>query len=589
MKEIGVLLYLLCQMTLSWAQPSYVTQIKKADSLYKAKDYTNAALTYSAAFNTNKEEINPIYRYNAACAWTLANYPDSAFRNLYMIVGKSYFDFDQLNTDADLNAIHTDKRWLPLLTRIKMAKPSVIAADKLQKDFDLLVSALKEAHTGLYWYNTYQQFDSICVAQRAKIKSSMTDLDFYYIIAPLDAFIKEGHTFLHLGAQTKAYLRFSGKYFPICLKFLSKKAYIINDAGGFNTHGLILTKVNGHSIDELMQRFMSYEPADGYNTTSKYRWIEQNGKFSIYYARCYPSTALFDIEAIDPVTGEKKLFNHIPSLSYDDFLKSYKIAAGKVSGITYTLPAELKIDTLSKTAILTINSFANSRYKATGLKFHTFIDSAFTQIKEQNVKHLVIDVRKNGGGSEGYEDYLLAYMIDRDYLKYKYVQASAFTWSFYQYTDYKDDYKDLENDLKEEHYLEKDGRVLRKPGIEEHEKPKADPFKGDIYILVSGLTYSGGSEFASLARNHTNAIFIGEETGGGYYGNTSGFRITLKLPNSKLEIGIPILKFVVDTPKGNVPFGHGTLPDYEIEPTINQFLTGYDAEMEMAKRLILKQ
>jgi hypothetical protein len=417
----------------------------------------------------------------------------------------------------------------------------------------------------------------------------MTDLGFYNIIAPLDAFIKEGHTFLRLGAQTQAYLRFSGQYFPIYLKFLNKKAYIINDAGGFKTHGLILTKVNGHSIDELMERFMSYEPADGYNMTSKYRWMEQNGKFSIYYARCYPPSAFFDIEVIDPVTGEKKSFNHIAALSYDNFTKSYKTVASNISGIVYTLPAELKMDTLSKTAILTINSFSSSKYKAAGLKFHTFIDSAFSKIKEQHVKHLVIDIRKNGGGSEGYEDYLLAYMIDKDYLKYKYVQASAFTYSFYQYTDYKDDYKDLDKELKDEHYQEKDGRVLRKPGVEEHEKPKPNPFKGDIYILISGLTYSGGSEFASLARNHTNAIFIGEETGGGYYGNTSGIRITLQLPNSTLEIGIPILKFVVDTPKGNVPFGHGTLPDYEIEPTINQFLTGYDVEMEMAKQLILQQ
>jgi C-terminal processing protease CtpA/Prc len=338
-----------------------------------------------------------------------------------------------------------------------------------------------------------------------------------------------------------------------------------------------------------MQKFMSYEPADGYNITSKYRWVEQNGKFSVYYARCYPPAEFFDIEVLDPASGEKKLFNHIASLNYDNFVKSYKTVAGKIPGMAYTLPAQLKIDTLSKTAVLTINSFSNSRYKATGMKFHKFIDSAFTKISAQGVKHLVIDVRKNGGGSEGYEDYLLAYMIDKDYLKYKYVQASAFTYSFYRYTDYKDDYKDLDKELKEEHYLEKDGRVLRKAGVEEHEKPKPNPFEGDIYILINGLTYSGGSEFTSLARNHTNAVFIGEETGGGYYGNTSGIRITLKLPNSKLEIGIPILKFVVDTPKDNVPFGHGTLPDYEIEPTISQFLTGYDAEMEMAKQLIVKK
>lgn len=588
MKKTGILLYLIMQVTLSWAQTHYEKQIKIADSLYKEKNYLNAGLTYSKAFSLNKKTISPATRYSAAGAWAMANRPDSAFHNLDLIVGITYFGYDQLINNKDFALIHEDRRWLPLLDKIKNTKLRAIPADSLKHDFDLLVSALKEAHTGLYWYNSYAQFDSICTSQRAQIKPGMTDLDFYNIIAPLNAFIKEGHNSLQLGAQTQTYLRFSGKYFPVYLKFLDTKAYIINDVGGFKTRGLILTKVNGHTIDDLRKKFMSYEPDDGYITTGKNRWIELNGKFSIYYARCYPPVQFFDIETIDTATGEKKKFNHIPSTDYDNFIKSYRTVVSNIPGMNYTLPAELKIDTVSAIATLTINSFSSNRYKAAGLKFHEFIDSAFTRIRNQHIKHLIIDVRKNGGGREGYEDYLLAYMIDKDYVKYKYVQASAFTYSFYQNTDYKDDYKKLDSELKDEHYLETDGRILRKSGIEAHEKPKSTPFKGDIYVLINGLTYSGGSEFASLARNHTNAIFIGEETGGGYYGNTSGIRITLKLPHSKMEISIPILKFVVDTPKDNVPFGRGTLPDYEIQPTISQFLVGYDAEMETAKQLILK-
>ena len=49
-------------------------------------------------------------------------------------------------------------------------------------------------------------------------------------------------------------------------------------------------------MGEIMQKFLSYEPSDGFNITSKYRWIEENAKFSIYYARCYPQTSFFNIE-----------------------------------------------------------------------------------------------------------------------------------------------------------------------------------------------------------------------------------------------------------------------------------------------------
>jgi hypothetical protein len=474
----------------------------------------------------------------------------------------------------------------PLPDSIKKTTLTVIPPGKLLQDFDLLISALQEAHTGLYWYNTHPQFDSICNAQRVKIKQGMNELEFYNIIAPIVAFTREGHTFLNLGTGLQTYMKFSAKYFPVYLKFLQGKAYIINDIGQAKLKGLILTSINGRSIGELMEKFMSYEPADGYNTTSKYRWIEQNGRFSTYYTRCYPPVDFFNIEVVDPSTGQEKAFNHIASITHEQFIETYKAVVTKIPGATYTLPGKLNIDTLSGIATLTINSFKSSRYKNAGMIFHSFIDSAFTKIREQKAKHLIIDIRKNGGGSEGYEDYLLAYLIEKDYLKYKYVQASAFSYSFYQYTDYKDDFKVLEEELKSEHYLEKDGRILRKAGVLEHEKPKPAPFKGGIYILTSGLTYSGGSEFAALAKNHTNATFIGEETGGGYYGNTSGIVITLMLPNSQLQIGIPLLKFVVNTPRDNVPFGHGVLPDYAIQPTIHQFLHGFDAEMELAIKLI---
>lgn len=72
-------------------------------------------------------------------------------------------------------------------------------------------------------------------------------------------------------------------------------------------------------------------------------------------------------------------------------------------------------------------------------------------------------------------------------------------------------------------------------------------YSGNVYILISGLTFSGGSEFAALAKNHTNAFFIGEETGGGYYGNTSGRFLNFTLPETKTTGRLPLIKYVVET------------------------------------------
>lgn len=568
---------------------SYQNDIRKADSILKRKDFKTAALTFSAAFKANKWKAETDDRYDAACAWALANYPDSAFANLNAIVGKEYFDYAHLMSDKDLIPLHKDQRWKPLLEKTKTARLKRLMAAQMYNDFDLLISSLIEAHAGLFWYSSRVQFDSICRIQRARIKEGLNTLDFYNIIAPIIAFTKEGHTNLRLGTEAQAYLRFNGRYFPCYLKFINQKGYIINDLAGFKTKGFILSKVNGRSMDEIMQKFLSYEPSDGFNTTSKYRWIEENAKFSTYYLRCYPQTSVFAIEIIDPVTSQKTALTHIPAVNYDTFQKEYTAAIKNTLNSPYALPAELKIDSSKQTAILTFNSFDSGEYEEANMDFHNCVKESFDRVKRQKVQRLILDIRKNGGGDEGFEDYLLSFMIDKDYVKYKYVQASAFGYSFYQYTNYSNKWPRLEKMLNKQHYLENDGRILRKPAVMPHTKPQPDPYKGEIYVLVNGLTYSGGSEFAALMRNHTNAVFIGEEAGGGYYGNTSGNQILLKLPNSKLEIGIPILKFVVDISKDDIPFGHGVLPDYQVQPTITQFLNGYDAELEFAKGLVNKK
>lgn len=589
MKKILVLLFAFTTQLLFAQTNTYLSIINRADSIAKAKDYQSAIKAYTTAFGKYPAQVRTNDRYNAACIWALTNHTDSAFANLNKIVGKTYFDYDHLTTDNDLTALRSDERWKHLTDQITGCKPVLISADRLYKDFDLMKSALQEAHTGLYWYNTRPQFDSICNAQRAKIRPGLTDLDFYNIIAPIVAFTKEGHTYLRPGARLQAYLRFSARYFPFYLKFINGKAYIINDVDGIKTKGMQLAEINGQGIDQIMQKFMSYEPSDGFNITSKYRWIEENGKFSVYYARCYPPVTSFSIEVTDPATNKHITYDHIGPVNYDQFRQGYKSAVSTIPTATYTLPAIAVIDSSSSIATVTFNSFDRKRYKLAGLEFHAFVKNTFEQIDKEHIRHLIIDIRNNGGGSEGYEDYLLSFMIEHDYLKYKYVQASAFHYSFYANSDYKDDWQDLDKMLVTEHYLEKDGRILRKPGIEEHEKPQPHPFKGDIYILTSGLTYSGGAEFASLAKNYTNAVFIGEEVGGGYYGNTSGNRIVLKLPASGLEIGIPILKFVVNTPNDSIPFGHGVLPDYTVGTTIAQYLNGVDAEMDFTKQLISKK
>jgi len=101
----------------------YSELVKKADSLYKARDFRNSANTYSDAFKANAWKALPKDRYNAACSWALAGVADSALVQLDKIATRSnYANYEYITTDPNFNTLHHDKRWEPLLEKIKKNK-----------------------------------------------------------------------------------------------------------------------------------------------------------------------------------------------------------------------------------------------------------------------------------------------------------------------------------------------------------------------------------------------------------------------------------------------------------------------------------
>ncbi|WP_149207090.1 S41 family peptidase [Flavobacterium johnsoniae] len=461
-----------------------------------------------------------------------------------------------------------------------------IPVKNLLSDFDLLQNAYYETRVGL-WYNSRTQFDSICNLQKSKIKTPMNALKFYRILAPVVSFTKEGHCNIKISDETTAFLKQKGTYLPFGIKVLDKKVYVINDYKDFKLKGLILSKINGEAIENIMAKMLEIEPADGFNMTSKYRWIE--GAFSKYYARYFPASKFITLELLNPDNNTKIVYENIPSCTFKEFAKLYEEIKKQVPNYTFSKSSDFSIDPITSTAVITVNTFSLGSYTDKRKGFQLFLEKAFDSISSQKIKHLIIDIRKNEGGEQGMEDHFLSYLTNEEYKKYKYVEIPGFTYSFLEHTNYAGQKEILIEELKEDFYLSTDGRYLNKEGHYIGEKPNIKNFKGDLYILISGLTFSGGSEFAALAKNYTHAKFIGEETGGGYYGNSSGSFLSFTLPNSAVTGRIPLCKFVIEPKADSIPFGRGVLPDYEVQPTIKEYLAGYDSEMEYVKTLIRKK
>ena len=108
-----------------------------------------------------------------------------------------------------------------------------------------------------------------------------------------------------------------------------------------------------------------------------------------------------------------------------------------------------------------------------------------------------------------------------------------------------------------------------------------------VSTLVSHVTSNilPAADVATVAHANHLATFVGEETGGGYLGNTSGDEMQVVLPHSGITVSVPhwcYLTAGVDQKHA----GRGVPPDVEVHATIEDVLAGRDVVLEKTLGLI---
>lgn len=87
----------------------YSKLISEAHKLYQAKDYKMSTDVYNKAFKIESE--NPSHLYNGACSASLAGNTSKAFKWLNLSIEKGWTNLKHLNSDTDLENLHSKKEW----------------------------------------------------------------------------------------------------------------------------------------------------------------------------------------------------------------------------------------------------------------------------------------------------------------------------------------------------------------------------------------------------------------------------------------------------------------------------------------------
>ena len=440
----------------------------------------------------------------------------------------------------------------------------------------------------MYWYTPKDLVDFAFEKAKLNIATDLNILEFHKIIAPLIALSREDHTDVFLPKDIKEAINTTDniKFLPLKVVFLNDKLYCVSNASGDSNQfeSLEIEKINGESPLEIVKKIGSLFASDGFIKSVKFSDLS-GLNFSKYYYYYYGIIEKFEIKFknLDTIIS-------LDAISMQEIRKNLNKNDGLIVQNIDKNPLKLNILN-SKTAYLDIQTFSNSDIrKVSNFKsFKKFLKSSFREINEKNIENIIIDISKNGGGSEGNEGLLYSY-FGENYQKYIKVRAKKQKIIIRNNID-----KPIK--LKVFGFLERifankkmsDGSLERTNncgiGLMAFKKEPENKFKRKIYIITSPITYSGASEFANMMATQGLATFIGEETGGGYYGNTSGYTRKLTLPNSKISIDIPTLQFVMNV-KPIFPFGSGVKPNFKVIPTINQFINNENVCLEYALKLI---
>ena len=413
------------------------------------------------------------------------------------------------------------------------------------------------------------------------IAAPMTELEFYRLIAPVIAAVNDGHTGLMGSGELESYIRRQRVLLPFKLAFVAGTPYLhrnYSDHADLVMGGELLS-INDNSMEEVVHTMLAALPSDGRVETSKYRRLESTNTFGDVYSRLFGITTRFELTYRSPNDGSVHSIA-VDGVTAEELTRTFESCYAEVASAEQSRPP-VELTYRDGIAVLTVRTFGGRSISSAGIDYPAFLQRTFEGLADRQARSLIIDVRNNGGGSDEYGKLLAAYLIPDTFDYYRYLEVNRDSFAFLEHTSMSN------SDLPQDRFRANErGRYdfVGHPNLGP-QQPLEPNFKGEVYILINGASFSATGEFTSVVHHHQRATFIGEECGAGYYGNTSGMMVMMALPNTRLRVRVPLVRYTMAVSEYE-PFDRGLIPEHHVEPTIDDVLAGTDAVMDYALRLI---
>ena len=491
--------------------------------------------------------------------------------------------------------------------------------EDLHDDVDNVYEQLQRNHPHLYQFTTKETLDFKFDSLKKAIDQPMDSRAFYKQLSVVTKYVGQGH--MSLAPPSKRFNRKERKALNktkfdinnLDFEYLDDKLFIANARG---TDSVLINaevlKIEDEKPQDLIATYKKRIASDGYNTTFHNRvagnrfmgyYVLDKGRFDSITLTMRNSDSTF-------VKMYKRVLKKDTASVKKDSIKLDSVKVAKKKKIKLT-KAERKANKLkrkaeqrynrnygyipsrkeytrnlnfvgkdSAVALLKIRGFSNGRYK-------DFYEESFKTLDSLKTETLIIDLRNNFGGRLKEIAHLYSYLTDKNFTM---INPSEVNTRFPLLKSIMSNttpnaVKALVGvlapvfatvDLLKTN--KKDGKLYYKFKSAKEQEPNPLNFKGKIYVLINGNSFSASSLISTQLQGSKRATFVGEETGGAYNGTVAGFYKLYEMPNTKVRARIGLAH--IDALYKTTPDGYGVKPDIELVPSYTDRLNNVDPELE---------
>ncbi len=440
----------------------------------------------------------------------------------------------------------------------------------LKTDLKIFKGIVTDMHAGVYAYNSPKEIDLLFDSIANSIDGSLDLRSFFKKVDFISDRIKCIHTATYFPADFYDSISSRALFFPTPLILINNKLIVNSDNQNIPL-GAEVTKINKYKAADIIRNLKNFRHTDGNSNLARNAAI--NEEFSYDFYLNYGGFKNFDIEYIEDsskIVAQKSFFAEKLNTLYDDVSFSPYYKEKK------QVPYDLEMDDVSRTAIITLTTFTfetNDAYFA----FLHFLENSFRLIKLSGFKNLVIDCRENGGGYYDATYNTLSYLVNEPLMEFDSAFQRFKNLSFKEYISPIDTARIEEHDTAYKTFDKKSNHLYKLKTAEITKwYPSQNLFNGNLYVLINGNVASAASTFAAILKDKTNAVLVGEESGGSNNSHNSAV-INFQLPHSKLSVAIPLRRYY--QPNKKALKDRGVLPNKEIKQTVRDLINGNDKAM----------